>query len=64
MDLLPTSTMHASTGDLGLGQEGQQYGAEANEMWLCRSVGNVTGTAEEVTWDVALIGSLSACDAL
>ena len=46
MDLPPTSTMHASTADLGLGREGQQYGAEANEMWLCHSVGNVTRTGE------------------
>jgi hypothetical protein len=46
MDLPPTSTMHASTGDLGLGQEVQQYGAEASEMSLCRSVGNVARTAE------------------
>ena len=31
MDSPPTSTVHVSTGDLGLGQEGQQYGAEANK---------------------------------
>src|SRR4051812_31984065 len=30
MDSPPTSTVHVSTGDLGLGQEGQHYGAEAN----------------------------------
>ena len=41
-----TSTMHSSTGDLGLGQEGQQYGAEANEMRLCRKVGSVARIAE------------------
>jgi hypothetical protein len=44
MDLMaspPTPTMHASTGDLGLGQEGQQYGAAANEIRLCRGVGSV-----------------------
>ena len=45
-DSPPTSTMHASTGDLGLGQEGQQYGAEANEMRLCRGVGSVARIAE------------------
>jgi hypothetical protein len=27
--------------DLGLNQGGQQYGAEANEMRLCRGVGGV-----------------------
>lgn len=41
-----TSTMHASTGDLGLGQEGQQYGAGTDEMRLCRGVGSVARIAE------------------
>ena len=44
--LAANPTMHTSTGDLGLGQEVQQYGAEASEMSLCRSVGNVARTAE------------------
>jgi hypothetical protein len=42
----PTSTMHAFTGDLGFGQEGQQFGAGANEMRLCRGVGSVARIAE------------------
>ena len=53
MDLPPTSTMHASTGDLGLGQEGQRYGAQANEMRLWRGVGSVARIAEGRTGDMA-----------
>ena len=46
MDSPPTSTVHVSTGDLGLGQEGQQYGAEANEMRRCLGVGGVARIAD------------------
>jgi hypothetical protein len=42
----PTSTMHSFTGDLGFGQEGQQFGAGANEMRLCRGEGSVARIAE------------------
>ena len=40
MDSSPTSTMYVPRLNVGRGQEGQQYGAGANEMRRCRGVGS------------------------